>query len=436
VSLETSATAPVAVEVQKGRPAGHAYSCEVICDFLQFVLRAATSFRGASGCLDVVKQRLGLKHVPAPNTGENWLLRLGLFELTRPKERADDWAWLADHSLQIGPHKCLVIVGVRMSAWEQQRRPLQHQDLSILKLKLLLTCDGLTAAQEFEDTAAVHGEPREIVIDGGADLTKGAALFQERHARTARVGDIAHKAALIVKRELEGDSRWQHFLSKLGRSSQRAARTSLACLRAPAPRLQARYMNAYEQVHWGMRMQKCLESPHRLDELHLNAGAFEEKYGWLREYREALEQWDEMMHAVGTTLEYIRVEGYHLHAASQLRMRLGEMQGLPAARTSAALIEFVADQSKSAHSDERLIGSTEVLESLFGKLKRLEGQQNQGGFTKLVLGLAASVATLTHDYLRQALESITTKQVRQWCDQHLGTSLQAHRQRALGTKPG
>ena len=236
-----------------------------------------------------------------------------MYELTRPQERADDWAWLADHSVQMGPHKCLVIVGVRLSVWQQQRRPLEHQDLSVLKLKPMLTSDGLKVAEELKETAALHGEPREIVIDGGSDLRKGVVLFQAEHPRTAQASDIAHKAALIVQRELLGDDRWNRFLSKLGRSTQRATLTKLACLVAPAPRLKARYMNAYEQVRWGMRMQGCLESPDRLEALHLDRSAVEEKFGWLREYRQALNQWDEMRCVVATTLEFIRVEGYHRH---------------------------------------------------------------------------------------------------------------------------
>jgi hypothetical protein len=418
------------------RPAGHWYCCEVISDFLQFVLHAATSLRGASACLEVVKQRLGLEHVPAPNTGETWLLKVGLYELTRPKERADDWAWLADHSVQIGPHKCLVIVAVRLSAWEQRRRPLEHQDLSILKLKPMLTSDGVAVARELEETAAAHGEPRMIATDSGSDLKKGVALFQAQHSGTAHVGDIAHKAALILQRELGGDARWNSFFLKLGRTTQRVAHTPLACLAAPAPRPKARYMNVYEQVGWGMRMLAFLESPSRLEELHLDRSKIQERFGWLGEYREALNEWNEVMRVVGTTLEFIRVEGYHREGALQLRARLGEVHAPPAARTAAALTTFVADQAKLACGQERLLGSTEVLESLFGKLKRLEGQQRQSGFTRLVLGLAASVATLTQDYLCQALTEIQTKHISQWCEQNLGISVQAQRHRALGCFAG
>jgi hypothetical protein len=435
VSIEPTA-GPPPVEQLPARPAGHRYSFEVIGNFLEFVLRAASSLRGASACLEVIKERLGLEHAPAPNTGEAWLLRVGLYELTRPQEGADDYAWLVDHCVQIGPHKCLAIVAVRLSVWLQQRGALEHQHLSVLQLKPMLTSDGVRVAQALEETAATHGEPRQIVIDGGSDLKKGVALFQAQHPRTAHVSDIAHKAALIVQRELLGDSRWNSFLLKLGRSTQCAKHTPLACLIAPAPRLKARYMNVHEQVRWGMRMLRCLESPQGLEALQLDQSAVQEKFGWLHEYRAALKEWDDLMHVVGATLEFIRLEGYHRQAAARLRAQLGEIPPPQASRTAAALIAFVTDQSKLARNQERLLGSSEVLESLFSKLKRLEGQQNKSGFTKLLLGMAASVATTTRDYLAQALSTIKTKQIWQWSEQHLGVSLPAQRHRALGCLAG
>ena len=156
----------------------------------------------------------------------------------------------------------------------------------------------------------------------------------------------------------------------------------------------------------------------------------------MRDYREALAEWEEVIAAVRTSLEFVRVEGYFPQAAAQLRALLGTPQTPQASRVTCDLIDYVAEQSKPAQGDERFIGSTEVLESLFGKLKRLEGQQNQNGFTKLLLGIGASVASLSKDYLDAAFAAIKTKDIAAWCQQHLGTSLQAQRQRALGTKLG
>jgi hypothetical protein len=403
---------------------------------VQLVLLAATSLRAASACLEIFKPWLGLERVPVANTGENWLLRIGLYEVLRPKEQAEDWAWLMDLSIQIGPHKVLVIIGVRLSVWREARRPLEFRDLSIIAIKPLLTSVGTAICEVCQAAAAVHGVPRMIGCDGGGDLNKGIALFQEKHPQTARVGDLAHKAALFVKHEVGRDSRWDRFLGQLGRSTQHVKHTVMACLVAPAPRLKARYMNLYEQVGWGLRLLRLLDTPGRLERAGLDRSQVEAKFGWVRDYRQALAEWEEVIAAVRTSLEFVRVEGYFPQAAAQLRALLGTPKTPQASRVTRDLIDYVAEQSKSARGDERFVGSTEVLESLFGKLKRLEGQQNQNGFTKLLLGIGASVASLSKDYLDAAFAAIKTKDIAAWCQQHLGPSLQAQRQRALGTKLG
>lgn len=97
------------------------------------------------------------------------------------------------------------------------------------------------------------------------------------------------------------------------------------------------------------------------------------------------------------------------------------------------LLTFVETEAAKAAAHERLLGSSEVIESVFGKLKRLEHHQAHSGFTGLVLAVAALVAPTTQEVIEQALETVPTSQVRQWCQQHLGSSVQAQRQQAFRT---
>ena len=102
---------------------------------------------------------------------------------------------------------------------------------------------------------------------------------------------------------------------------------------------------------------------------------------------------------------------------------------------------FVAEQSQAARSDERPLGSTECLESLIGKGKRLEGQQCRNGFTKMILGMAACVVKPTHHAIQSALEAIKTKDLEAWTTGNLGQSVQAKRRLAFaapatGTETG
>lgn len=96
-----------------------------------------------------------------------------------------------------------------------------------------------------------------------------------------------------------------------------------------------------------------------------------------------------------------------------------------AKKVSHHLLGFVAKQSLQAKHHERLLGSSEVIESVFGKLKRLEQDQAKGGFTGLLLSVGAMVSTTTTEVVQSALETVSTKDVLAWCKQKLGQSVQA-----------
>jgi hypothetical protein len=90
--------------------------------------------------------------------------------------------------------------------------------------------------------------------------------------------------------------------------------------------------------------------------------------------------------------------------------------------------------------DQALPASSEVLESLIGKGKRLQGQHSRGGFTKMILGMAASVVEITHERISEALEAVRNIDLATWRQEKLGPSLAAQRRQALpvatGTKTG
>lgn len=116
------------------RPSGHCYQVGLVLLFLRLVLQAAASLRAAAAVLKLLAPCLGLEdRSPCANSGRLWLLRVGLFELRRTLTQASDWLWMMDHTIQLGPYKCLVIVGIRLSAWQSDRRSLQHADLKAKK---------------------------------------------------------------------------------------------------------------------------------------------------------------------------------------------------------------------------------------------------------------------------------------------------------------
>lgn len=408
--------------------------------FLALVLDCGASLRCAAAALGSIGAASSRDDLtPDRSTGRTWLLRLGLAALTRPKVIAEDWAWMIDHSIQIGTCKCLVILGIRLSELPEGRPP-GHRDLEPIALVPMADSTQSAVAACLEEAAARTGAPRVILDDHGADLHGGVAIFRAAHPRTAEVYDIKHKAAGLLKARLEGDERWKSYSTESGQAKSRVQQTELAGLVPPSQRSKARFMNVGKLVDWGVKTLGLLDAPSRLGPLGIDGGRLREKLGWLEGYRTALGEWSGYQVVIDGALDFVRRRGLYAGAEIDLAAAVPDRSG-PAGGLRADLIEFVRQEGLKAHPGERLPGTTEVVESCFGKLKALEDGQSKGGFTGLVLSLGAMVSEWTAETIGEGLERCRVRDVMAWCRRMLGRSVQSQRQQAYGgmagaTKPG
>ncbi len=72
---------------------------------------------------------------------------------------------------------------------------------------------------------------------------------------------------------------------------------------------------------------------------------------------------------VGTTEHYVRHEGIHTKAAEELAAALPKPTPPAAKRLRKALLAFVEDEAGLAQDNERLLGPSEILESIICKIK-------------------------------------------------------------------
>jgi hypothetical protein len=76
---------------------------------------------------------------------------------------------------------------------------------------------------------------------------------------------------------------------------------------------------------------------------------------------------------------------------------------------------------------ERIPGTSEVIESSFGKFKAVERDQAKGGFTGLLLALAACVAERTQEVVHETLQKTRTRDVAAWIKTKLGSTVGSKR---------
>ena len=403
---------------------------------MALVLSAATSLRGASRAIEVVGVAL---HVPfsCPTwfAGRLWLLRLGYYKLTRPKVQADDWVWIVDHTVQLGDAKCLVILGLRLCDLPSAERCLSHEDVEPLELVPVKKSNGEVVYQQLEQAVAKTGVPRAIISDHGTDLKAGIEKFCQQHPQTSALYDIKHKTAAVLKRELDQDADWNTFTQLANQTKHRVQQTALAALAPPNQKTKARYLNVDVLVTWGQKMLTFLAAPQAAREPTFDRELVQEKLGWVTGFRSQLEEWGELFAIIAAAESFVRHHGLYREVHLELEQQLLPLpaQTERTQRVRRELVAFVAEQEAEAHPGERLLGSSEVIESVLGKLKRLEQDQSKSGFTGLLLGLSALVSTTTTAVIQKALETVPTKQVGAWCQETLGQTVQAKRRQAFAS---
>jgi hypothetical protein len=370
--------------------------------------------------------------VPSWYSGRLWLLRLGYYKLHREQKRADDWIWIVDHTIQLGSEKCLVILGVRQSNLPEAELYLDHEDVEPIALLPVTHSNGEVVFQQLTQTVEKTGLPREIISDHGSDIKSGIEKFCQDHEQTCFIYDIKHKGAAILKRELKDDPHWSTFIQLAAQTRKKVQQTCLSALAPPNQRSKARYMNVDKLVKWGQEKLCYLDLLKSEPDDRFPPQQVDDKLGWLDEYRGYLAEWQDLIEVVKTTEDYIKSVGIYHDSHIELKENpIYNPHTDRAKRVDEELLTFIEQQSMKAKPDERLLGSSEVIESVFGKLKNLEQDQVKSGFTAMLLSLAAVVSKTSQNVILKALEKVPTKKVFEWYKENIVQSVQSKRKEVL-----
>jgi hypothetical protein len=417
---------------------GSLFPMTVILIVVRSVLESATSLRAACGACHISAQTFGFagESELSHTTAQNMILRIGLHELTRPKEISNDWIWLIDHTINGGTTKCLIVLGIRQSDYLTLKRPLEHKDLQALALLPVEQSNGPIVRDQLADLTNNVGVPMAVLSDRGSDLKKGVELLRGSHPEIIALYDIVHVVSRMIEKILKSDERWAAYRQACCVCANATRQSKLAHLKPPKPKTKARYMNIAQEVRWGARSLAMVDaarrgewSPKQQESLSLDS--LEKRLGWLDEYRDSLSQWEAISHVHQTTCRVVRQCGYGEALVSRLQSALGNPANELVSELVTKVIAHCQQSSELVGLHGRLPGSTEVLESLIGKGKRLAGAQASGSMTRQVLAMVASVVTPTAELIREAFTRCGIKHVADWCQTNLPVSTQADRRRDL-----
>ena len=415
-------------------PKGHRHTVLVIRLCLVWYLHAHVSLRGvAEALLTLISLLGGLLPLSLPyhQTVPSWLLRCGLFVLRRLEPPRPDWAWVIDCTIRIGQHKCLLILGASLNDLQGCQDGLGHQQVTVLDLYVTAHCTGPDVNDRLQSLAQRVGVPRQVVCDHGSDLSKGVRLFQDAHPEVVNTYDVTHKLASLVKAELAPDPRWAEFLRRCTLSLFQLQQSRGAFLTPPSPRSLERYMNVERHTDWAVRMLGLLDMQDKTFVASLLGLGQEEarcwlegKLGWLRDFRQELRHYQRLLEAVSQAEQEVKNHGLGRQTAKRVFCQLAKEVLRDAGLTDflAQLRGYLQEEGSKVPAGQSWLGTSDVIESLFGKYKWFGEKAPYAEVGASALTLPLLTVELTAELVHEAMVSVSVQDVRDWVAQNIGRS--------------
>lgn len=412
-------------------PSRTRYSWYPICLILmcvRLVINAASPYRNAAMNLKIGFETLPeLEKYKAPSftTIKRWVQKVGYYKLIHPKIIANDWMVIIDASIQMGEQKCLVVFGCRASDLPKNRA-LTLKDFEVLALRVFSKLNGNLITQVLNEVALSVGEFICICSDRGSDILLGIRQFRVTSPKTRHIHDTAHRVANFLKAVLEGNSRWKKFRNQVTLSRRKMQNSLVAGALPPSPRTKARYMNVDSLIKWAADMLILLDNEKEITEFDIKE--LRKYLSWLSEYRDDINYWNRLVSMAATARQLVRVEGIHMDIANKFKHAISSIAvSCRELKFAKQISIFLSEQSSGLKPGERFIGSTEVLESFFGKLKFMEREQTAFGFTSLILAAIACVGSLDNATVTKAIETVRLSEIDEWAKKEIGKSIQSQR---------
>jgi len=415
----------------------HSFSASMISLCVDLAKRVG--LRASADVLQVVFDWLGQSRmIPDWTTIRGWCQRIGLAQLSEPGKHGD-WIWIVDHSNQIGQEKVLVILGVRASELPEQGSTLALVDVKLLMLRVGKEWSKVEMRQAYQDLEKQVGTPRAILADGAVELRESVDGLKNHGKGVAILGDYKHYVANRLESIVGNTGEFTEFLKQV--SSTRAAiqQTEFAAFTPPSLKNKSRFMNLDVLYQWSQMVLWHLEN--RESDLWKlgTAERIESKLGWLRQMKGKLKAWFECQEFIRQSCHVVNTGGIYRGLYKKLKKLGAQVSRKKSKRLVEAAVAFVRSQESKLSTGERLWLSTEILESLFGHYKQLEGQHSKSGFTSLILAIGIFTAEVTPEVVERSMKHVKVKDVKAWTKKHLPKSVassksSAYRQYRKATK--
>jgi hypothetical protein len=339
----------------------------------------------------------------------------------KPKEIANDWALILDHTIQMGRLKILIVLGMQLSHLPFNRS-LNLSDVQVLMIQPMQSSTGPKIQETLLGLKSELGVIREVLADEGPDIKSGINLYKKNNPECDYINDIVHKLAHFLKTELENSKGWEILLKKSSESRTKLFQTEYAHFSPPKRRDKARYLNLEKFIKWAYRILIVLAE----DQFSIeDKEAIFKEFSWVFGLADDVKYFHQLWQVTNLTRDLIRNYGIQVDTFVILSRKLETLiLDFQAQIFADKIVQFISECCEKVKSNERLIGSSEIIESLIGLTKHHFNTQNCSGFTSFTLIIAALAGEIDEQSVLNSMTKVRINHVKKWEETHFDSTIQ------------
>jgi len=428
-------------ERHPGTPAvahtGSAMARRTLC--VTMVIRGIVSFRAVPRLLAVFVPLLRTTvAIPHFTSVIHWTLRVGVALFQQVALTSGAWLAIIDCSIDVGTRKALVVLRIPLEALQTKGGAVGLHDCECIGLEVSHTWNGWLISTALGTIFGRAGYPVAIIKDGGLDLNKGIELLRvhtpERPIPV--IDDIGHYTANALKATFATDDRFVRFLKIVSRGASRIRQTRLAWLLPPKIRSKARFHSITAVATWAQHLLEFLGGPGRAKagtDVHLARTSFAglaPLRPFLTGFCQVAALCEEMQHVLKTQGLNQATYGLATKTLDQLPDAC-----LVKTRLLAWCEKHIRLHRALGMGDLRLLVSSDIIESLFGKFKTIIQRNPLAELNRLSYIIPLLCGLHAPAEIDQALQACSQVEMLHHIERTIPHTLRQQRGEALANRP-
>jgi len=385
-------------------------------------IETSISFRALDKEMLILSEFISsIDETPCNTTITNWILKIGYYELTKPKIKATDWIILLDHSIQIGNQKVLVVYGVRQSELKFDRA-LQYKDLTTLTIVSKTKWTGQDVADEIIKLEKETGKIIYAIGDYGGNIKKGLKICEIKH-----IHDLTHWMALSVENLYKNDEKYLSFSLKMSELRSKCLQSDIAHIIPPKQRKKSFYQNIKTISDWAVKSLQFLERENKNAKTYIKE---KENLMWLKDYEGFIYELDSINQTICEIEKVLKTKGLSTETIKTCNsiLNLSKLnKSEKGKKLKPMILNYLRQTLQLVPQNESLLCTSDILESAFGKYKNYVNSNPMACVTNLILSLAAFTCSLTEQEITKAIEKTKIKDIKKWTEDNIGKSVLKNR---------